>query len=101
MKGIIDSCAWMCLCYLCNRSIRLIEYIDTEAIQRKHNSQTCKQNKFNKEFTQCSWATSPGPTFQWWPLYYVFKQIFYIIELDWSLTNKMKSVGMECTDSPY
>lgn len=69
--------------------------------QRKHNSQTCKQNKFNKEFTQCSWATSPGPSFQWWPLYYVFKQSFYNNELDSSLTNIMKSVGMECTDSPY
>jgi len=33
MKGITDSCAWMCLCYLCNGSIRLLEYVDTEAIR--------------------------------------------------------------------
>jgi len=38
MKGITNSCVWMCLCYICNGSIRLLEYIDTEEIQRKHNS---------------------------------------------------------------
>ena len=29
-----------------------------------------------------------GPTFQWWPLYYVFKQSFYNSELDSRLTKQ-------------
>jgi len=44
MKGITDSCAWMCLCYLCNGLIRLLEYIDSEAIREnitvKHVNKT-------------------------------------------------------------
>lgn len=33
MKGITNSCALMCLCYLCNGLIRLLEYIEATAIR--------------------------------------------------------------------
>ena len=39
-----------------------MKYIDNEAV-KEYKDNTHKHNKFNKEFTQHSWATSPGPAF--------------------------------------
>jgi len=40
-----------------------VKYIDFEAV-KDYNRQTHKNTiDFNQEFTQYSWATSPGPTF--------------------------------------
>ena len=33
MKGITDSCTWMCLCYFMQWIDKIVKYIDTEAIK--------------------------------------------------------------------
>ena len=40
----------------------ITKYTDTKTV-REQSKQTHKHNKFNKEFTQSSWATSPSPAF--------------------------------------
>ena len=68
---------------------KIVKYTGTKAVSEKHNRQTCKHNKFNKEFTQYSWATSPCPAFNG-SLYIMFsKQSFYNSELNLSLTQQI------------
>jgi len=40
-----------------------VKYTRKEAVKENITGNTYKHNKFNNEFTQYSWATSPGPTF--------------------------------------
>ena len=47
---------------------------------------THKHNKFNKEFTQHSWATSPSPTFNGGLSIMFSNKSFYNGELNLSLT---------------
>ena len=42
---------------------KILKYKDNEAVKVHNRKNAYKHNKFNKEFTQYSWATSPGPTF--------------------------------------
>ena len=50
---------------------------------------THKHNKFNKEFTQHSWATSPGPAFNGDLSIMSSKIEFYSSELKLSLTQQI------------
>ena len=42
---------------------KITKYTNIEVVRENTIRKTYKHNKFNKEFTQYSWATSPGPTF--------------------------------------
>jgi len=101
MKGIIDSCAWMCLCYLCNRSIILLEYIDTEAIKE---SITVKHVNKTSLIRSSPNAPRLRPLVQPFSggLSIMFSRRFFTrVSSIQDSPNIMKSVGMECTDSPY
>lgn len=51
-------------CYFMQWIDKIVKYIDNEAI-KDYNRQTHKKhNKFNKDFIQYSWATSPGLAFR-------------------------------------
>jgi len=70
---------------LSNISIRLWNTQTHETVRETRYANT-KHNKFNKEFTQSSWATSPSLAFSGGLFYYVLKHRFYNKELNLSLT---------------
>jgi len=66
---------------------KIAKYTDTKAVRENTIGKTYKHNKFNKEFTQYSWAMSPSLAFSGGLSINMFsKQSFYNSELDLSLT---------------
>jgi len=76
----------MCLCYFVQRIDKIAKYTGNEAVKENITSNTYKHNKFNKEFTQYSRATSPGAAFSGGLSIMFSKQSFYNSELNLSLT---------------
>ena len=91
----------MCLCYLCNRSIRLLEYIDIEAIREnitvKHvNKISLIRSSPNDPGLRLLVQSFGGG------LYIMFSsRVFTTMSSIRDSLNRMKSVGIECRGSPY
>ena len=66
---------------------KIAKYTNTEVVREYTTRKTYKHNKFNKEFTQHSWATSPSPAFSGDLSIMSSKTEFYNSELNLSLTH--------------
>ena len=64
---------------------KIAKYTDTETV-REHSKQTHKHKKFNKEFTQSSWAMSPDLAFSGGLSIVSSKANFFNNELKLSIT---------------
>ena len=68
---------------------KIAKYADVEVVIENTIGKTYKHNEFNKEFTQYSWAASPGPAFSGGFSIMFSKQSFYNSELNLSLTQQI------------
>lgn len=64
---------------------KIVKYTGNEVVKENIIGNTYKHNKFNKEFTQYSWAMSPGPAFSGGLSIMCSEQSFYNSELNLSL----------------
>lgn len=79
----------MCLCYFVQRIDKISKYTGNEVVKENITGNTYKHNKINKEFTQYSWAMSPGLALSSALSIMFSKQIFYNGELNLSLTQQI------------